>query len=105
MIKTRILLASVLKPVNDARMFHKLGLSLSKLPGSEVHIAGFAAPIPAAPAHVFFHPLFAFRRLAAGRLLVPFRYLRLLFRVQPTVIVAGTFELLLPSLLYKLLRP
>jgi glycogen synthase len=102
MITTRILLASVLKPVNDARMFHKLGISFSQLPGTEVHIAGFAAPLPAAPAHVFFHPLFSFRRLGAGRLLAPFRYLRLLFRLRPTLIVAGTFELLLPSLLYRL---
>lgn len=105
MIKTRILLASVLKPVNDTRMFHKLGLSLSHLPGTEVHICGFAAPQPAAPAHVFFHPLFSFRRLSWRRLLASWQYLRLLFQLKPALIIAGTFELLLPSLLYKLLHP
>jgi glycogen(starch) synthase len=105
MIKTRILLASVLKPVNDARMFHKIGVSLSKLPGFEVHIAGFRAPLPPAPANIFFHPLFSFNRLSLKRLLAPGQFLALLFRVRPTVVVAGTFELLLPGLLYKLFHP
>jgi glycogen(starch) synthase len=105
MIKTRILLASVLKPVNDTRMFHKLGVSLSRLPATAVYICGFAAPQPAAPDNIFFYPLFAFRRLAPGRLLAPWRYLRLLFRVKPHLVVVGTFELLLPSLVYKLCHP
>lgn len=105
MITTRILLASVLKPINDARMFHKLGVSLSKIPGTGVHIAGFAAPRPEAPAQVYFHPIFSFRRLSLGRLLAPWRFLRLLFQVKPHLVVAGTFELLLPALLYKLFRP
>jgi glycogen(starch) synthase len=105
MIKTRILLASVLKPINDARMFHKLGISFSKLPGTEVHIAGFTAPLRPAPANIFFHPLFSFTRLGWARLLAPFRFLSLLLRVKPTIIVAGTFELLLPSLAYRLFHP
>jgi glycogen(starch) synthase len=105
MIKTRILLASVLKPVNDARMFHKIGVSLSKLTGFEVHIAGFGAPLPPAPANIFFHPLFSFSRLSLKRLLAPWQFLALLFRVRPTVAIAGTFELLLPGLVYKLFHP
>lgn len=105
MITTRILLASVLKPINDTRMFHKLGLSLGKIPGTEVHIAGFAAPSPPAPPNLFFYPLFHFSRLSPGRLLASWRFLVLLFKLKPRLVVAGTFELLLPALVYKLLRP
>jgi hypothetical protein len=36
--KRRIVLASVLKPVNDPRMFEKMGQSLSQM--YEVHIIG-----------------------------------------------------------------
>lgn len=102
MNKTRILLSSVLKPINDNRMFEKLGLSLSKLPETEVHICGFKAPVPAAPANVFFYPLNYFSRLSLTRLSAQFKYFCLLFRVKPQVIIIGTHELLLISLLYKL---
>ncbi|WP_266205189.1 glycosyltransferase [Pontibacter kalidii] len=95
MSETRILLASLLKPINDTRMYEKLGVSASKLTGTEIHIAGFQAPIPAtAPANVYFHPIFDFKRLSLGRLLAQRKYKQLLHQLKPDLIIACTHELL-----------
>lgn len=101
MSEKRILIASLLKPVNDTRMYEKLGLSLSKLPGSEIHICGYVAPVPApAPDNISFHPLFHFKRLSVGRFTAQLNYYRLLKSVKPDLVIACTHELLLPSFLY-----
>lgn len=101
MSETRILLASLLKPVNDTRMYEKLGLSLSKLPETNIHIIGFQAPVPAdAPANVYFHPIFQFKRLSINRFRAQQKYAQLLHRLKPHLIIACTHELLLTSQRY-----
>jgi len=104
MNKTQLLLASLLKPVNDSRAFEKLGLSISKLPGVEVHICGYKAVIPATEAKIIFHPIFDFPRLSSGRIIAQLKYLKLLFYLKPKVIIIGTHELLISSLIYKALK-
>jgi glycogen(starch) synthase len=103
MKKIRVLLASLLKPINDTRMYGKLGCTLASWPPAEVHVCGYEAQVPTAPDTIRFHPLFRFRRLSPDRLWAPIRYLRFLFRLRPHLIVVGTHELLLPSVLYKLI--
>lgn len=101
MSEKRILLASLLKPVNDTRMYEKLGLSLSKLPGVQVHLCGFEAAIPAdAPLNLHFHPIFQFERLSLGRIKAQLLYYKLLRRIKPHLVIACTHELLLPSMYY-----
>ncbi|GGK80377.1 glycosyltransferase [Rufibacter glacialis] len=102
MIRKRILLASLLKPVSDTRLYEKIGKSLAKLPQLEIHVAGYAAPLPAAPesAGIIFHPVFSFQRLSIGRFTAQKAYWALLHKVQPAVLVVGTHELLLVSWLY-----
>ena len=101
MSEKRILLASLLKPVNDTRMYEKLGLSLSSLPGTEIHICGFETPIPAAaPANILFHPLFSFSRLSMGRLKAQLTFYKFLKELKPQVVIVCTHELLLPSYIY-----
>lgn len=97
MSEKRILIASILKPINDTRMFEKLGLSLSKLPDTQVHIAGFQAPVPEAPDNVYFHPLFNFHRLSVRRFLAQRQYMRLLEKIKPHLVIASTHELLRSS--------
>jgi len=104
MNKTRLLLASLLKPVNDSRSFEKLGLSISKLPSVEVHICGYKAATPTTKAKIFFHPVFNFPRLSWGRIMAQFKYLKLIFHLKPQVIIIGTHELLICSLIYKALK-
>jgi len=101
MSEKRILLASLLKPINDTRMYEKLGLSLSKLPGVQVHLCGFEAAIPAdAPLNLHFHPIFQFKRLSLGRAKAQLLYYKLLRRIKPHLVIACTHELLLPSMYY-----
>ncbi|MER2998238.1 glycosyltransferase [Pontibacter populi] len=101
MSEKRILLASLLKPVNDTRMYGKLGLSLCKLPYAQVHIAGFAAPVPDnIPANMQLHPIFSFKRLSSGRLTAQQKFWRLLQTVKPDLFIVCTHELLLSAWLY-----
>ncbi|WP_242919446.1 glycosyltransferase [Pontibacter liquoris] len=102
MPEKRILIASLLKPVNDTRMYEKLGRSLAMLPDVQVHICGFEAALPAdAPANMSFHPIFHFRRLSIKRASAQVLYYRLLCHLKPQVIIVCTHELLLSSLYFK----
>ncbi|WP_162053004.1 glycosyltransferase family protein [Pontibacter pamirensis] len=101
MSEKRILIASLLKPINDTRMYEKLAVSLSKLPGVQVHVCGYEAPTPTnAPAAVSFHPAFRFSRLSFGRAKAQAAYYKLLQELQPDLVIACTHELLLASHLY-----
>ena len=102
MLKKRILLASLLKPVNDSRMYEKTGISLAKLPNTEVHIAGFHANTSPGSANIFFHRLFNFQRLSLDRLKAQRKYWQLLLQLKPDVIIPNTYELLPLTVLYKL---
>lgn len=94
MSEKRILIASLLKPVNDTRMFEKIGLSVSKLSGTQVHVVGYEAPLPLAPPNMHFHPVFNFNRLSFGRLKAQKTYQRLLKSIHPELLIVCTHELL-----------
>jgi hypothetical protein len=99
--KSRIVIASVLKPVNDTRMTEKLGGSLQQR--YDVHIIGF----PAAHTHVIgmltVHPLPFFKRLSFKRLLARITILSRTVRLRPDVFIITTHELLTAGLVAKAL--
>lgn len=97
----KVLFASVLKPVNDPRMYSKLGLSLAETGKYEVHIAGFKAE--AAAKKVIFHPLFKFQRLSFQRVLAPWRIFLLALKLHPDMFIVCTHELLFVAVVYKFL--
>jgi glycogen(starch) synthase len=103
MPKTRIVLSSVLKPVTDIRMFGKLGRSLAKLPGFEIHLVGQPAVLPENEPEICFYPLSGFRRLSVKRLLAQWKYYKILHKVKPQVIIVSTPELLPVTFLYAVL--
>jgi glycosyltransferase involved in cell wall biosynthesis len=102
MKKRRIVLASVLKPVDDTRMFEKMGGSLGTT--YAVHIVGYPGSA-AWPAHnsVFAHPLRPFRRISLRRILAPWRILARVVALRPAVFVFCTHELIIVALLARLL--
>ncbi|MDQ4141017.1 MAG: glycosyltransferase [Bacteroidota bacterium] len=102
MKKTRILLSSMLKPVNDTRMFEKIGSTLAGLPHTEVHIVGFPGKIPVTTIPIIFHPFFYFKRISWGRIKAQWQYWKLLRQIKPDLLIIGTHELLLISFFYKL---
>ena len=103
MSNTRILLASVLKPVDDTRMYEKLGKAFAKIDKAEIHIAGFHANNVVPEEKIELHPLFNFDRLSYRRFGASLKIWLLLIKVKPEVIIANTHELLIVIILYKIL--
>lgn len=102
-----IVLASILKPVDDVRLYHKIGLSLANhFPEQNFHFIGFVSnSLPTSPPpNVHFHPIYRFRRLSIKRLFAGVRFFKKLWRLKPKTVVVATFELLLPAYVYSWFR-
>jgi hypothetical protein len=112
--KSRIVIASVLKPVDDTRMFEKMAQSLSTHLRSRPASAGeavnadiqvFGYPTTRMPQHlsdrITLRPSAAFPRLSFARLLMPWRLYRTLRHVRADLLIINTHELLPAALLLK----
>ena len=103
MKKQRIVLASVLKPIDDTRMFEKIGRSLSDNPNYEIFVIGYPSKTPPnVPAITFIqHPNFV--RLSLKRVLMPLRILKKIYKVKPDALIVNTHELLIVAVLIRIL--
>lgn len=101
-----ILLASVLKPLDDTRMLGKFGRTLAGRPGTQVHVAGRLAPTPPSlPANLRTHSLLHGSRLSLDRVWAQLRYWRLLRQLRPAVVFVHAPELLPATVVWHLLGP
>lgn len=100
MAKNKILIGSVLKPVDDVRHYHKLAKSIL-FDENEIHIFGYASKNKPSEAAVFFHRSRPFFRISLTRLFRPLRFFLLTLKLKPTLIICGTHELLSASVLAK----
>ena len=100
--KRRIVLASLLKPVDDTRMYEKLGLTLASV--YEVYIIGQPTKEILRTDTIHFISLPSTHRLSFERLLAPWRVLRIILRIQPAMVIVCTAELLPIALCARLLR-
>lgn len=100
--KRRIVLASVLKPIDDTRMLEKLGATLTQSGEYEVTIIGYPSIAGSLDSKIPLIPLKPFTRFSVERLLVPWRIFRLINQVKPEIIVINTPELLLMSIFQKI---
>jgi glycogen synthase len=103
MSQKKIVIASVLKSVNDSRNYEKIGISISRLTNYKVHVVGQAVPDLPQGGKIIFNPIYTFSRLSWNRLFASFRFFLLLRKIKPDIVVATTAELLIPSVIYKLL--
>jgi glycosyltransferase involved in cell wall biosynthesis len=103
MKKRRIVLASLLKPVNDPRMFEKMGVSLARSGHYEVHIIGYPSLILETEENVHFHPLTPFKRISFGRLARRLKALQIIIKVKPELLIVTTHELLGVAILIRIL--
>lgn len=103
MKKTKVVIASLLKPIDDTRMLDKFGLSMAESNTYDVNIIGFDSKNIKRVENITFHPLKAFPRLSVTRLLMPIRVFRFYIKVKPQILIANTHELLIVSCLYKIL--
>ena len=104
-----MLLASVLKPVDDTRMRGKFAETLRERPSVEVHIAGraSASAFPQGQStvrsQVMQHPISNGSRLSLSRLTAQWRYWRLLQALRPALVIVHAPELLPLTLLWQTL--
>ena len=95
-------MASVLKPVDETRMFEKLGPSLMEDKTVEVSIIGYPSSGNQSHAAINLLPLPAFDRLSLKRFIIPWIVFRKINRVDPDVVVINTPELLFIALLSRI---
>ena len=98
----KIVLASVLKPADDTRMFHKMGQTLAAA-GHEVHICGFPSESKCFRKNIFLHFHKRFKRLGFFRLTVPWLILRKIVAIKPDMLIITTHELLPAGVLAKMI--
>jgi glycosyltransferase involved in cell wall biosynthesis len=98
--KKKVVLASVLKPVNDTRMTEKIAQSLAGSELFEVDVIGFPGDVRNR-AGLTFHCLPSFQRISFQRLTMPWRILTLIFKLKPRLLIISTHELLFVSLIAR----
>ena len=103
MKKQRIVIASLLKPVDDTRMFEKMGATLSDSGQYEIFIVGYPSRSIPVHANIHFLPLTSFSRISLGRLLAPLHVLRIVHQVNPQILIVNTHELLIVAVLNRIL--
>lgn len=104
MKKRRIVLASVLKPVDDTRMFEKLGMSLAGIGIYEVLIIGYPSrKTVESPQNITLSPLLPFKRISLQRLMAPFKIALNTIQVKPDVLIVNSHELLIVGVLNRIL--
>ncbi len=103
MNKRIIVIASVLKPVDDTRMFEKFGMSLSDSGEYEVVIIGYPSKGKPAYPNIRFIPLAPFSRLSFLRLIAPLKVMLKTFQVKHDILIVNTHELLIVGLLNRIL--
>jgi glycogen(starch) synthase len=102
-----VVLASVLKPVDDTRMRGKFAETILQRPDVRVHVAGRGTgddlPSDLIQPRVFHNVIFWSSRLSLGRLAAHWRYWRLLrmLRPAPALVVVHAPELLPLTLLWR----
>lgn len=100
-IKKRVVLASVLKPVDDTRMLEKIGATFVS-DGFDVFIIGYASTAAVNVQGITVLPLPRFNRLSARRLLIPWLILKRINQTKPDTIIINTPELLFVTVLNKI---
>jgi len=103
MKKRRIVLASILKPVDETRMFEKLGITLADTGKFDVFILGAHSAQKTVYAGIQFLSFPPFQRLSLHRVAAPWKVLRKLIQIKPDLIIICTHELLLITLVYRML--
>lgn len=94
MKKRRIVLASLLKPVNDTRMTEKMATTLALSGKCEVHVIGYPTDAIIKDDQIRYHALPRFKRISVGRILARLKTLQITIKVKPELFIVTTHELL-----------
>ena len=102
-MKKKIVIASVLKPVDDVRAYWKLSQSIAKTNKYEVNIIGNRGKKQSAENHLRFYPHHLERSDWPHRIFIRTRILQKILRIRPDLLIICTHELLLTALIAKLI--
>jgi glycosyltransferase involved in cell wall biosynthesis len=101
--KQTIVIASVLKPVDDTRAFEKMATSLASH-GQQVFIIGYPGKTTdSGHPLIQFLPLATFKRLSFARVMATLWAARKIHQVKPDVLIVNTHELLIVAILNRIL--
>ncbi|KYG75427.1 glycosyltransferase family protein [Roseivirga echinicomitans] len=103
MNKTKLLIASTLKPIDDSRMFEKFGVSLAKTNEYEVNIIGFSSKNTLTHDSIHFYSHGPFGRMSFDRITSPSKIFKTYLKVKPQIIICNTHELLIVTSIYRIL--
>ena len=98
--KSTIVIASVLKPVDDSRLYEKIGLSLAATGKYNVHIIGCASGKTDNPS-VCQHPFKPFGRISFRRFFASWMIIFKTLRLKPDLFIFATHELLYTAMILK----
>jgi hypothetical protein len=98
--KKRIVIASVLKPVDDTRMAEKIGTTLAEFNDVEVCIIGYPTSTKASALKII--ELDRFNRLSLKRIFAAWQVLVHVLRIHPKIFIVTTHELLFVALIARL---
>lgn len=101
--KIKIIIASLLKPIDDTRAFEKIGRSLAQTNKYDVNIIGFESKKTRSEKNISFWPIYSQNRKHLRRLFAPLRLLKICHKVKPQVLIVNTPELLLVSYVNKII--
>lgn len=103
MKKTKVVVASLLKPIDDTRMYEKFGLSMAETNKYDINIIGFNSKNVRSSEGINFHPYEPFNRTSFRRVIQPFKTLKKYLQLKPDIIIINSHELLIVTSLYKIL--
>jgi len=101
--RKKIVISSLLKPVDDVRMYEKFGLNIKSYLNFDVEIIGSNSEIPENKNEINFHPLFVQKRFSSTRFFPSLKYYIKLLKVKPDLNIANTHDLQLVNIFYKIL--
>ncbi len=101
--RKKIVISSLLKPVDDVRMYEKFGLNIKSYLNFDVEIIGSKSEIPENKNQIKFHPLFIQKRFGLTRFFPSLKYYIKLLKAKPDLIIVNTHDLQIVNIFYKIL--
>jgi len=102
-VKRKILIASFLKPVNDIRSYEKIAKTLAVNPNYSIYCIGYPSNIELSDNKIQLLPLSYFNKSGFGRIKARWEAFNLYVKVKPEVIIVNSPDLLVVTILYKIL--
>jgi hypothetical protein len=96
-------ISSLLKPVNDVRMYEKFALGIAKHTDFSVEVIGFASDKLPETSKIKFHSLFSFQRLSWKRLLAGLDFYKKILQLKVDVSICNSTDLQLFNSIYRII--